>query len=116
MLGVARPCDQCGTEFVPVRTIHRFCSEACRQRARHERAHGHHPLIVVELRCDVCAAAPRAGSPVLRFSLKRAIRQVGARRATTKGVGTIFLCRPCWDTTAGRRRRVFGPRYIEVAA
>lgn len=56
--------------------------------------------------CDQCGVGEAKGLPILRFSLVRSIVKDG--RHSSRGVGTLLMCKRCYDTTAGRRRRQFG--------
>jgi len=68
----------------------------------------------VPLACDVCSERASPVRKVLRFALTRWVAGPTGQRGTTRGVGSLFLCEPCWRVTAGQRRRQYGPNVVGV--
>lgn len=106
--GLTYQCQNCLGRYTARRKDHVYCSTACQQ----EYYNSHRPkspITVREYVCDMCGSSNRKRR-LSRFSLRKSVMVRG--KYTSRGVGTIFLCEPCWKRTAGSRRRQTGPRHI----
>jgi len=105
-----RACEQCGGEYKPRKRTQRFCQKKCQLKWYNARRVGK-PIVVVEFVCDLCGLRGGSNRIIRRFSLRLSTRRPDGRYIN-KSCGTLFLCGQCWNASAGRRRRLYGPRQI----
>jgi len=105
-----RACEQCGAEYKPRKRDQRFCKKECQQ-AYYNAHRVHKPIVVIEFVCDLCGLRGNKNRTIRRFSLKLSTKSPDGKYMA-RGSGTLFLCGQCWKNTAGRRRRLYGPRQI----